>query len=384
MSKKTQGTALGQIASGTSLDLDTFDIPEAPALRENRHYDNLLLQGKYKVGRRYVDCHFSNVTLEECHFGTLHFERCVMDNVRLVACNISEFKLIGCDIQGLVATDCLVNQCLFQEGKQRQVIWRNGLIDGISFNQLQVESLQIHGVSLARWSAAASSFSLLEVRDSEFSDAGWFNSRLQVSRWRGGVVRRQAMSGCTLTEVDYQGTNGSHLVWNDCTLSQVNLAKMPLQSASFLGANLSKCDMSGCNLSQAAFTRAQLSDCRLNNANLTFCQAEDVSFVACDLSGACMHNAHLNGALLVQCRVDGSDFTGADLRAAEVRDTSFHAVIGCGEMRVHGARGPVTEGAPTEPLLIRIDAWYQLNQPGLPEASPLSSGKPLKGGSRYV
>lgn len=381
---KKKGTVLSQLVSCSSLDLSNLDIPEASAKQEKRHYSELHIQGQNKAERRYVECRFSNVTIEECHFRTLHFERCVMDNVKVVACNVSELALVSCDIQSFFVVDSLVEQCLFQEGKQQKVTWKNSLFEGITFNQQQVDELQLQGVRLARWTAVASSFNQLNVCDSEFNDAGWFNSRLQSARWFGGSIQRQAMSGCTLNEIDYQGTIGSHHVWNDCELSRVNMIGMPLQGASFLGSCLTGCDLSGCNLSYTAFTRAQLNNCRLKDVNLTFCQAEDASFMACDLSGAFMCNARLTGASLSQCRMDAADLTRADLRAAEVSNTTFHTASGTENMRLHGARGQVPDCGQPELLLMRLDSWYQLYQPGIPEASPLYSGKPLSGGSRYV
>lgn len=375
---------LARLVSGTSPKLDETDIPEARASREKCQYRDVQLQRQEKEALRYVACRFNQITLEGCHFRKLHFERCVMDTVRLVDCNINELELVNCEINNLEVVSSKMAQCLFRESALQSVQWRDSLIDGLSFNQSTMQNIQLSRLRMSHWLVSGCEIQQLVIGESTLYDASWVNSQLREGCFKAVDIRRQVMAGSQLSNVWFEVLQGTQWVWCECLLDRVVLAGAPLTGATLLETTLNHCDLRKSQLSYATLSRSTLNDCRLMQADLTSCRAEDAVFNRCDLSQTRLKNSRLNGVKLAGCEVEGSDFSGADLRSATFSEGSLRAASNWQGVCLHGAKGAGVPLPPPEPLLLRIDEWYQLNQPGRSEVALASSPRGSGGGSRYV
>lgn len=382
---KQRITTFDGLASGADIDLSDFDIPSAPEKIEKQYYHDLHFDGRQKEGLRYVECHFNNVTFEACHFRKLYFERCVMDNVQVMACNISELTFTDCHIQRLTLNGGVVEQCLFLAGQLNHALFWNSRIEGLTFNGVSAAEMRLEKVQLARWTAASSSFHQLTVVDSLFHDGGWYQSRLTDSCWQGGTLRRQAMNRCLLDRVSYRANYGdsSHNVWSECELNQVDWRGFSLIGACLMNSRAAQCDFSASAMANAVLTAGYFSHCCFNQAEMTFCQATDVQFIHCDFSGAALAQARLAGSVLEHCQVTGANFSRADMREMTVKETAFSGTGSSDGARTHGASG-LPAGREQDPLLMRLDAWYQINQPGRQAETTPPAGPRRGGGSRYV
>lgn len=380
MNKKTK--TLDQIVGCAPLDLSNFDIPEEPQKKERQRYNDRQFTAKSADETRYIDCHFINVTFEQCHFRKLHFERCVMDNVRVIACNISEINLVGCEIKSLSLLDSRMERCSLQQSLLKNTQWQRSLLIGLSLHQVNAEQMSLHEVQVSGWSAVSSSFYALSVTESIFNDGGWYKTQLMESEWQGGAWCRQAMIRCVLERVNYRNSDCAHAIWNDCDLVEVSLASLPLGAASFIASRLTNSDFSHSDMAHAVMTKATIRHCRFEQATLYFCQAADAVFDQCNLSDAHFKRAQLAGVKMVRCNVQGGDFTQADLRQAQADEVAFYNARSLLGARLHGATGitPDKEAISSEPLLSRLEAWYQINQPGVKTSAEVVKA----GGSRYV
>ncbi|MHC9060930.1 pentapeptide repeat-containing protein [Pantoea sp. y20] len=380
MNKKTK--MLDQVAGSAPLDLSDFDIPEEPLKEEHQRYNNQHFTAIIVEKKRYIDCHFTNVTFEQCHFRKLHFERCVMDNVSVLACNVSEINLVGCEIKGLTLSESRMERGSLQQCELMNTHWLRSLVIGFSLHQVNIAQMILHEVQLSGWSAVSSSLYAFKVTESIFNDGGWFKTQLMESEWQGSSWCRQAMIRCVLDRVNYRNCDCAHAIWNDCDLVAVNLASLPLGSASFIASRLSNSDLSHSDMVHAVMTKAKVRNCSFKQATLSFCQSTDAIFDDCDFSGARFDQAQLAGVTMVRCNVQGGDFSYADLRQAQVSEVAFYNLRSFLGARLHGATGITSdnEAMSSEPLLSQLEVWYRINQPGV----EMSAEVVKAGGSRYV
>jgi len=375
---------LQQLVAATSLEMCDNEIPEAPALRDKKHYRRVELTGQEKSELRFVECHFSQLALDKCHFRKIHLERCVIDSIQLLACNISELTVSGCEISNVTTEACEIAQCLICDSTLTNIKLNDAFLDGITLNQTQVERVECSATRLSHWSIVNSSVQSKVVNNSMLSDVSWYKSSLTGGRYVNSDVQRLVISHCQLSGCHFEQLSGSNFIWNDSQLVDVMLTRLPLQGTSMMKARLTRCNLAYSALTGAIMTRATLVDCSLAHSDMTSCQAEEVTFERCNLLQVCLQEAQLNGAKFISTPVTGANFNSADLRAARMTDGTFHDVASRDNVRLHQVQGEGWGKITPEPLLSDIDCWYELNQPGIPEAVLPSFPRATKGGSRYV
>jgi uncharacterized protein YjbI with pentapeptide repeats len=188
------------------------DLPYASTLRphqgelapdedyEGVHFDGLDLDAPRAPGSRFMECAFTQVTMQDGRLRRARFNDVWLRGVRLTATELSDSNwidatIIGSMAAGVVAHGSRLRQVTFRGCKLQGVNFRAATLTGVIFEDCMLREVDFGGATLRRCQFPGS-----QLHETDFSQVTLDKVDLRGAEL-GIIITPGALSGATITPV---------------------------------------------------------------------------------------------------------------------------------------------------------------------------------------
>lgn len=172
---------------------------------EGAHFDGLDLDSPRAQGSRFMECAFTQVTVQDGRLHRARFNDVWLSTVRLTATELSDSNWIGVTILGSVAAGVIAH--------------------GSRLRQVTFRGCKLHGVNFRAATLTEVTFEDCMLREVDFGGA-----TLRRCRFPGSQLRETDFSQATLDQVDLRGAELGIIITpgalRGATISPVQLAEL--------------------------------------------------------------------------------------------------------------------------------------------------------------
>lgn len=271
------------------------------------------LAGKTFRQCRFMQCDFSQATLENCTFEKCifiitDFTRATWHNVKMSHCTLQEVVLTESHLydvvfdnvtmetlqgQGLQLENSQLEYCLFNQGTLNQSCFNacsiiNGMFDGTVLN----------GARFLQGRLDASVFNRCLAEETVYLDMVITKNSLLGGVWKKTCFERCELESLTAgMQVDFASA-----MFSDCNANKIGLKEADMEGCRFVHCSFIESNFDQADLSSSSIIASDLAGARFKDSILTHSHWQNSS-----LQQGMLYNADLRGARFDQCNLASSN-----------------------------------------------------------------------------
>lgn len=305
-------------------------------------------QGKADVtGATIKELDFSGQDLSGLDLSRARISKCQFKGAKLNGARFDQTMLKGCDftgadLSGAVLDRAVIQECVLDKACLRGARGEMPVIQKCSLKDADLSDCELAQAVVQHSALTGLALKNATVRLSIFSEGDATGLLADGARFEKCVFKK-----VKLDRASFRGITTDALLLHTCTGEKTAFANSELfklrisHDSGFPGLNLrgvtwkqgycKKADLSGADFQGSELERTIFDSCTLTRANLAKVRLKRCRFLKTDLEAAVLHFADLFMASLRKSRVVGADMRGANCYAVDFFKTVF------GETRMEGA-----------------------------------------------